>query len=224
MNAVIIADTSVASALRGWSKGLRKTSRNHHAVWVMLTAEERYSHRDLMNGIFAGYLLKPLRRSTLLGQLTAQDDTLVTNAVSSLRALARQKSGTKPFRILVAEDNPVNMLLVSTMLSKAGHVIEETYNGMDALKRLLDANTYDLAIIDVNMPGMSGIELARRLRQHEKDWGVETPKPLLALTGSANSRDREACLRAGINAHLAKPFDQHDLLEAIAKIVNQRAA
>jgi signal transduction histidine kinase/CheY-like chemotaxis protein len=220
---VLICDASQAVALRAWARALRKTSLNHHQVWVMLTAEERTAHHDLMAGAFAGYLLKPLRRSTLVTRLTAFDDAMVSQAVTQLRDINKPKGSKRSLSVLVADDNPVNMLLLTTLMVKAGHRVQEVDHGVEALRRLVGEHDFDLAIVDVKMPGLSGLEVAKRLRQHEADYGLQR-LPLLALTGAARQIDKDACLNAGMDDHLAKPFDQHDLLEVIVKITKPRAA
>jgi CheY-like chemotaxis protein len=220
---VVISDATQAVALRAWARALRKTSQNHHQIWVMLTAEERTAHQDLMSGAFAGYLLKPLRRSTLLTRLTAFDDAMVSQAVTQLRDIAKPKKPQAALSILVADDNPVNMLLLTTMLVKAGHQVQEVDHGAEALRRLVGEHDFDLAIIDVRMPGLSGLEVTRRLRTHEKQRNARR-LPILALTGNARQQDKDACIAAGMDDHLAKPFDQHDLMEAVAKLTKPRAA
>jgi signal transduction histidine kinase/CheY-like chemotaxis protein len=220
---VVISDTSHALSLRAWAQSIKRSSRDHHQVWIMLTAEERSTHQDLMGGPYAGYLLKPLRRSTLLARLTAYDDAMVATAARQLRDVHKGRR-TRALQILVAEDNPVNMLLLTTLLVKMGHQVQEVDHGVEALRRLVAPNNFDLAIVDVQMPGLSGLEVARRLRAHEKDWGSPKSLPLLALTGNARTKDREACLAAGMTAHLAKPFDQHDLKEAIEKLAASKVA
>jgi signal transduction histidine kinase/CheY-like chemotaxis protein len=220
---VLITDATHAVSLRAWARSLRKTSRNLHQVWVMLTAEERSTHQDLMIGAFAGYLLKPLRRATLLTRLTAFDDAMVSQAVTQLRDVNKPKKSKRALSILVADDNPVNMLLLTTLLVKAGHHVQEVDHGVEALRRLVGEHDFDLAIVDVKMPGLSGLEVARRLRQHEADYNLRR-LPLLALTGAARQIDKDACLSAGMDDHLAKPFDQHDLMEVVTKLSKPRAA
>jgi signal transduction histidine kinase/CheY-like chemotaxis protein len=220
---VLISDVTHGVALRAWARSLRKTSRNQHQVWVMLTAEERSTQSDLMAGAFAGYLLKPLRRSTLLARLTAFDDAMVSQAVTQLRDINKPKKSKRALSILVADDNPVNMLLLTTLLVKAGHHVQEVDHGVEALRRLVGEHDFDLAIVDVKMPGLSGLDVAKRLRQHEADYHLQR-LPLLALTGAARQIDKDACLSAGMDDHLAKPFDQHDLMEVVTKLTKPRAA
>ncbi len=221
---VLISDGTQAVSLRAWARGLRKTSLNHHQVWVMLSAEERSTYQDMMSGAFAGYLLKPLRRSSLLTQLTAFDDAMVEQGITQLRDIARPRKEQRALSILVADDNPVNMLLLTTMLVKAGHRVQEVEHGVEALRRLVGEHDFDLAIVDVRMPGLSGLEVAKRVRSHEEQRGIAKPVPILALTANVRPQDREACLKAGMNGHLAKPFDQHDLIEAVTRLTKIRAA
>jgi signal transduction histidine kinase/CheY-like chemotaxis protein len=224
ISTMLVADSSQAAVLRRWAAGLRSRKSVPLQVWVMLRAEERQAMSDLIGGPFAGYLLKPLRRSTLLTQLTAMDDYLVKTAASQLRTLTNRQRPQAARNILVAEDNAVNMLLLKTLLEKAGHQVECVRDGRAAVTRLAHKHRFHLAILDLHMPGLDGIEATRHIRSEEKRRHVARPLPILALTASIDKRDAANCLAAGMNAILSKPFDQHDLSEAIARILAARAA
>jgi CheY-like chemotaxis protein len=124
----------------------------------------------------------------------------------------------------LAEDNPVNALLARTMLEKAGHRVIAATNGRQVLDILQHQPRPDLVVMDVEMPDMNGIDCAKAIRAAEAEAGQGQPLPILALTANARREDREACIAAGMDGHLSKPFDRQDLEEAMAKLVNRSRA
>ncbi len=120
-------------------------------------------------------------------------------------------------RLLVAEDNPVNRRVITAALRKLGHDAIVTDDGLAALAAFAPG-AFDAGLFDVQMPGLDGHELTRRIRAIEKESGG-APLPILALTANAMAGDREACLAVGMNEHLSKPFTIDGLQEAIARLV-----
>ena len=116
------------------------------------------------------------------------------------------------FRSL-AEDNPVNALLARTIMEKQGHSVKLVTDGFAALTALQDRQ-FDLAVLDIEMPMLGGLEVARKLR-NEVAFTALRELPLLALTANAMEDDILACKLAGFNDHLSKPFDRLDLEEKI---------
>jgi len=120
-------------------------------------------------------------------------------------------------RILVAEDHPVNLKLVTKLLEKRSLVPTVATNGEDVL-RALDGNTFDLILMDVQMPGMDGLQTAAAIREREKLSGGHIP--ILAMTAHAMNRDREKCLEAGMDAYVSKPVSPAELYRAIDELLN----
>jgi CheY-like chemotaxis protein len=122
-------------------------------------------------------------------------------------------SGGGPFAILLAEDNRVNQLLMVRLLEGRGHRVTVAGDGRAALD---EAGRYgfDVILMDVQMPGMDGLEATRRLREQ----GVRTP--IIAMTAHAMQGDRDKCLRAGMNAYVSKPIQPEEVFEAIEDAVN----
>jgi CheY-like chemotaxis protein/HPt (histidine-containing phosphotransfer) domain-containing protein len=119
-------------------------------------------------------------------------------------------------RILLAEDSIDNQLLLRTVLGNAGAEVEVVENGRLAVERA-QAGTFDVVLMDMNMPEMDGYEATRRLR----DGGYS--RPILALTANAMSGDCAQCLAAGCDAHLAKPIDRRQLIETVAQYAQCKA-
>jgi CheY-like chemotaxis protein len=112
--------------------------------------------------------------------------------------------------VLVAEDNPVNAMVVQAMLQAAGLQVDLVDNGRAAVARAA-ARPYDLILMDCQMPGMDGFEAAARIRQDERARALAAV-PIVALTANAHESDRERSLACGMDDHMAKPFLEAYLL------------
>jgi PAS domain S-box-containing protein len=118
-----------------------------------------------------------------------------------------------PRRILVVEDNAVNRVVIGRTLERLGHKVELVSNGESAV-RLVQEIQFDLLFMDVNMPGLDGLEATRHIRS------LPTPEaniPIVALTASAMMNDRRECLAAGMNDFLSKPIN----IEAVARVIDR---
>jgi two-component system, sensor histidine kinase and response regulator len=160
------------------------------------------------------HLTKPVRRSDLL-------DTLVTalgeRLVSDPPAPAEDAPAAgRALRVLLAEDNRINQRLAVRMLEKAGHTVTVAENGREALAAL-ERETFDVVLMDVQMPEMSGFEATAAIRAREQQTGGHLP--VVALTAHAMKGDRERCLEAGMDAYVAKPVRAAELLQVIADLV-----
>ena len=124
----------------------------------------------------------------------------------------------KGLSILVAEDNEINALLARALLTRLGHRPTIAGNGEAAVKSWLAARAagapYDLVLMDVQMPGMDGLEAARSIRAAEAQAGNERTR-MLALTANVQAEDREAALAAGLDDLLVKPLDRERLREVL---------
>ena len=116
--------------------------------------------------------------------------------------------------VLVVEDNAFNRRLLEDMLTSWGQRVILAENGLQALQ-LMEQQRFDLVLLDIRMPDIDGIEVARRVRQREHSRS-ETPVPIIAITADADSVTREACIGTGINEVLAKPVIPEQLARAIA--------
>ena len=155
---------------------------------------------------------KPFRTHhlrTVVQQLAFPELSLVDPSLPETRPA---KEGAN-LRILVAEDNPVNQRVVCSMLERLGHHADVAANGLEAL-RALEELTYDLVLMDCQMPEMDGYDATRHLRTRE---GTDASVKVIALTANAMKGDRERCLAAGMNDYLRKPVRLDDLRTVIAK-------
>jgi len=142
-----------------------------------------------------GVLTNPVRRRELY-------DCLASN--EKPRAKISPGTGVPSLRILLAEDNPVNQRVAVKLLEKQGHEVVVAVNGQDALDRF-DRQSYDIILMDVSMPIMTGLEATHALRADGHDI------PIYALTAHARDEERQECLKAGMNGFLSKPIQLDEL-------------
>jgi PAS domain S-box-containing protein len=115
-------------------------------------------------------------------------------------------------RVLLAEDNPINQIVAVELLNAAGLEVDVADNGHDAVSRALE-DRYDLVLMDIQMPGMDGMEATRTIRRHFDAARL----PVIAMTANAFGEDRTACLAAGMNDHIGKPVDPNTLFEVVLR-------
>lgn len=122
--------------------------------------------------------------------------------------------------ILIVEDQPSNFLIAAAFLEMMGYRCEAAETGYDALKKF-SAHRYAMVIMDVQLPGIDGLETTRRMREIEKERG-QAPTPILAVTSNATRDDQFFCLRAGMDDYLAKPFGRKELSQKILTLMARR--
>lgn len=122
-------------------------------------------------------------------------------------------------RILLVEDNPVNQKVAGRLLERRGWRVELASSGPEALGRL-ESQTFDLVLLDVEMPGMSGFDVVRMLREREQ--GSSRSTPVVAVTAHCVAGYRERCLAAGMDDYLCKPFSADDLFRMVLRLASGR--
>jgi PAS domain S-box-containing protein len=164
------------------------------------------------------YLLKPVTQREIeaaMRQLLAPDTALPASERPDL--LTREllpRAGVRA-HVLLAEDNAVNELLTVTLLNRWGHEVTVAGDGQQAVM-LHAQRRFDLVLMDVHMPGMSGLEATRRMRLEEQ-LRARARTPIVALTASAMETDRRMCLDAGMDDYLSKPLRASELLHALER-------
>jgi two-component system, sensor histidine kinase and response regulator len=158
------------------------------------------------------YVIKPVRQCELLAA--------VRNAIAPKTELAttvpHRPGPSGQFHILLAEDNLVNQRLAVGLLEKIGHHVTVAQNGREVLD-LLEHGTFDLVLMDVQMPEMDGFAATRELRKREHGQGRHIP--VIAMTAHAMKGDRETCIAAGMDGYIAKPVNRAELQLAIEEAV-----
>ncbi len=133
------------------------------------------------------------------------------------------REGRKGLRILLAEDNPINQEVTTTLLRKRGYQVEVVETGTEVLERLRSGEQFDLILMDLQMPDMSGLETTRRIRRTEQGTGERIP--IVAMTAHALQEDRDTCMEAGMDGYVSKPAKPGELasvIEAVTKDSSDR--
>lgn len=141
---------------------------------------------------------------------------MVTTSKESESALTKPRQG---LRILVADDDPVNRRLDAMLLERAGFDAVIVEDGLYALEAL-HSGVFDLILLDIDMPGLSGFETSERIRSGGGGQ-LHTEAIILALTGFSGDHGKQSCLDAGMDGVLAKPLDMHALAPWIAKALSK---
>jgi signal transduction histidine kinase/CheY-like chemotaxis protein len=167
-------------------------------------------------GLFSAYLAKPVHQSQLF-------DTLVgllahTEAPKEIK-VAKSKTDPEmaarhPLRILLAEDNVVNQKLALRILTQMGYRADLASNGVEAVESLV-RQTYDVVLMDVQMPEMDGLEASRRINAQ---WPATKRPRIVAMTANAMQGDREMCFAAGMDDYITKPIRVDQLVEALMRV------
>ena len=186
---------------------------------ALIRPTERHELPILKAVGFTGYLVKPVRAASLAARLTDDDAFEHSPAeIAAEKAGASASANSKGLSILVAEDNEINALLARALLTRLGHRPTIASNGEAAVESWLAARaagaSYDLVLMDVQMPGMDGLEAARCIRAAEAQAGSKRTH-MLALTANVQAEDHEAALAAGLDGLLVKPLDRERLREAL---------
>jgi CheY-like chemotaxis protein len=211
---------------------------------VLVTPATRQELQSAVPSALTGYLVKPLRAASLAARLAGPPEVSAPNLVDTSlveTGVEMRLAGDGPtepveatnaaavtprgLAVLVAEDNEINALLMRSLLTRLGHQVVITTNGEEALESWLAARSagtpYDLVLMDIQMPGLDGIETTKRIRVNEAQAGRRTP--ILALTANTLVEDRYACFEAGMDGFLVKPLDREKLAEALNRLGAQVA-
>jgi signal transduction histidine kinase/DNA-binding response OmpR family regulator len=175
-------------------------------------ADDAFRCRDA--GISA-WLLKPVRASELLDRIRAVVGAPSPAEMPAECAKPDIAAGASPLRILVAEDNAVNRTVIVRLLGKRGHDVRVVDNGRSALMAL-DEDTFDVILMDIEMPEMDGLEATELIRKREYMSGPHVP--IIALTAHAMKGDEEKCLAAGLDAYVSKPIHPATLFEVVDRV------
>ena len=156
------------------------------------------------------YAHKPIRRRELFSAIVRASGHL---PVAGPATVAAWRAPARRLHILLAEDSRINQAIASRILQKLGHTLEIANNGKEALSRLA-LQTFDLVLMDVQMPEMDGLIATASIRQRESS--TQTHIPIIAMTAHAMRGDRERCIDAGMDGYVSKPINVPDLETAIA--------
>lgn len=179
---------------------------------VLLTSlDRRLSETEMQSYGICNSLLKPLRQqefqNTVYRALFNESDNPPSDKWTATK---KKHSGSISLQVLVAEDSPVNQRVAMIQLKKLGHQVTLVNNGREAIEAL-ERNTFDVILMDCNMPEIDGFEATRRLRMNPQHKGIR----IIAMTANVMQGDRERCLAAGMNDYVSKPTRIEDLKAAL---------
>jgi len=173
--------------------------------FVLLPPAARGRLDDMLAKGFAGYLVKPVRQASLAERFSTALNVEPTAVPVAAKAPSATVAPSRGFKVLLAEDNPVNALLTRELLRRRGHRVREVTTG-DAAVAAMREECFDLVLTDIHMPGMDGIEATRAIRADEVASG-RARTPIIALTADALETGKWACKEAGMDGFLTKPVD-----------------
>lgn len=184
---------------------------------------------------FSGILTTPIRQSQILDTImnavavagTVDRGAMVAQLPATLptSSPAPQRTG----RVLVAEDNEINQVVIREILNKAGYESQIVSNGIEAVQAVRTSSiAFDVVLMDCQMPELDGFDATRAIRKFEKTREGSPPAtarghlPIIALTANAMKGDKESCLAAGMNAYVSKPINPTVLLQTIDQAINEQ--
>ena len=192
---------------------VKKDPQLRHATVILLASAGKREDQSRAKTLgAAAALTKPVKQSELWDAIVTALHVPVHAKARPSASRARALNATRPLRILVAEDNPVNQQLALHLLERRGHSAVVAENGREALSAI-EKQKFDLVLMDVQMPEMGGLEATRAIREREKSTGGHLP--IVAMTAHAMQGDRERCLEAGMDEYLAKPLDPKMFLQTV---------
>jgi CheY-like chemotaxis protein len=192
------------------------------ATIMMLSSSGQFDESRKCREVgIATHLTKPVEQRELLAAIArvlAQESGQRAPLPSSMLPA---ESPQRRLRVLLAEDNAVNQRLASSLLERRGHKVVIANNGREAVEAV-QRQSFDVVLMDVQMPEMGGFEATEAIRALERAQGEQTP--IIAMTAHAMKGDRERCLAAGMDEYLTKPLDPKQLCQLVEGIVAGRAA
>ncbi|WP_069453479.1 PAS domain-containing hybrid sensor histidine kinase/response regulator [Shewanella xiamenensis] len=190
---------------------------------VMVTAfgrEEIIHAQQTGDSAFESYLTKPVTAKQLYSQLKraiAGDEMALSTRIHPTQSKLRLQG----IHLLLVEDNEFNRLVATELLKNEGATVDVAIGGQEGIDAVLSGVThYDLVLMDVQMPGIDGLEATKRIRA--KPGFAQLP--IIAMTANVYLSEQEACLHAGMNAHLGKPLDLEKIIECILHFVKPVSA
>src|SRR5450631_715759 len=194
---------------------ISENPRRSIAILMMVTSGQRAKVELRRESGIAACLLKPIRQAELMSAVLTVLGYVSPDSAPEAAPSDGPGKTSRPLRILIAEDNPVNQRVVVRMLEKMGHLPAIAQNGREALS-MLGAGSFDLVFMDVQMPEIDGLTATRNIRKNETQTGDHIP--IVAMTAHAVKGDKELCLAAGMDAYISKPVTSQGIAETIAEV------
>ncbi len=197
------------------AKEIRAARRTQELPMVLLSSSQLLSNEADASNLFQSVLAKPARSGLLYDAMVK---SLRGDRAPKTTEASTSKETLQGVKVLVVEDNPINQLVVTEMLRSWGCTVVAVDNGKKAVDRTA-VDTFDMALMDVQMPEMDGLEATQTIRKREQKSGKHLP--IVAMTANAMRGDEEKCLTAGMDAYMCKPVQPKLLVEKIAAAVGR---
>jgi signal transduction histidine kinase/DNA-binding response OmpR family regulator len=206
------------------ARHLRERHRTDPAIVMMLPPVDRKTEVAQCQELgIKGYIAKPYKPADLLKALlkscgivqSTGTDMDINLSEADTKTSGAPKAGVA-LKLLLVDDNPFNQKVGVLKLQRQGHQVTVAGSGKEALA-FLEKQAFDIIFMDMHMPEMDGLEATARIRQQEA--GGKPRTPIIAMTANAGDGAREQCLQGGMDAYVAKPIQDQDLLDAIAAVV-----
>jgi PAS domain S-box-containing protein len=229
---IMVEDTGIgipadklATIFESFTQAEGSTTRKYGGTGLGLTISKRLA--EMMNGSITVestfgkgscfYVNLPLP--------IADNQSLTSAPPGAEKEVGKTAQTSYTGHILIAEDNPINMLVIRTHLAKMGFRIIEAVNGKEAV-RLYKENEIDMIFMDIHMPEMNGYEATRKIRGYEAvtaDYADKKRTPIIALTADAFKDDKDKCLSEGMDFYLAKPFSPEEIVSVIRRFISDKS-
>ncbi len=195
--------------------GIRKMPEGETVPIILMVAGARHrnSRRAKRLGI-ARFVQKPVRRTALIGALSR---CLPDVSVKVLKRRSPIRTTQPGRRVLLVEDNAINLEFMGVILRRAGFKVVSAVSGDEAIQRCKEQH-FDVVLMDVQMPGKDGFETTQLLRKSPQTADL----PIVAVTAHAMRGDANRCLRAGMDGYVAKPIDAATLFETMERAMDSR--
>jgi len=186
---------------------------------MMLTSADQLGDAMLCRELgISAYLVKPVRQAELLNLICESLQQIPQSDAETKRVRSVPRYAAGSSRVLVAEDNRVNQMLARCLLEKRGHAVSVVDDGR-AVLAALDHGSFDIVLMDIQMPGIDGFEATAAIRKQERKSGAHIL--IVAMTAHAFKGDRERCLAAGMDAYVSKPIRQQELYATLDRMLGQ---
>jgi len=186
-------------------------------IMILTSADQTNAPGRCQELEISEYILKPVAPGELLPiLLTMLDERTGEHAVTQPRSLAAPAAKGRALNILLAEDNVFNQKVAVGMLEMSGHTVTVANNGQEAVAAWMK-HSFDLVLMDIQMPEMDGVEATGLIRRHQHENGMRAP--IIAMTAYAMAGDREKYIAAGMDDYISKPINRDDLETVVRRNV-----
>ncbi|MCO4759602.1 MAG: response regulator, partial [Oceanospirillaceae bacterium] len=186
------------------------------AIIMLSSVGQSTKSARLQDRGIARYLTKPVKQSNLLDAILSLKGLITQPEVAEVSV-----SGGPPLHVLLAEDGLINQKVATKLLEQRGHSVIIANDGQEAVE-WFERESFDLVLMDVQMPEMDGLQATARIRELEA--GGASHLPIIAMTANAMKGDREQCLSAGMDDYIPKPIRSQQLYDTIDQVVNAAAS